>query len=81
MRVGRALGDAEGSVCFSAIVRDLTGKFAGGDAPGVCTKTVPPPFFYGCGAARGAGSSDDTRAAATIALVAAVLVRRRRTSA
>jgi hypothetical protein len=80
MRVERALGDAEGSVCFSAIVRDLTGKFAGGDAPGVCTKTVPPPFFYGCGAARGAGSSD-TRATVTIALVAVVLARRRRASA
>ncbi len=75
-RVERAVADANGSVCFSAIVRDLTGMFAGGDASAVCTRTVAPPFFYGCRAAR-QGSTNDLEIAATVALILTLLLRRR----
>jgi hypothetical protein len=79
VRAERALGDATGRTCFSAIVRDLTGRAAGGDAAGVCTTTVPPPFFYGCRVARRKAPGNDPLTAALVLVAAALFARRRRT--
>jgi hypothetical protein len=48
VRVERSIGDGLGEVCFAALVKDLAGHASGGADREVCTKTIPPPFFYGC---------------------------------
>ncbi|HEX4335394.1 MAG TPA: Ig-like domain-containing protein [Polyangiaceae bacterium] len=78
VRVERALGDADGPVCFSAIVRDLTGKPSGGDAAGVCTTTIEPPFFYGCTTARHPSHDGGRERTVLVVGVAALIAARRR---
>jgi hypothetical protein len=48
VEVRRALDAAEGEVCFAALVRDTVGQISSSADHEVCTKTVKPPFFYGC---------------------------------
>jgi hypothetical protein len=72
-RVERSIDDASGSVCFAALVRDLTGAASGGAEKNVCTTTVPPPFFYGCNVSP--GRTGTSRSA--LALLATSLVVRR----
>jgi hypothetical protein len=78
VRIERALEDARGSVCFSGIVRDLTGRASSGDAPAVCTTTVPPPFFYGCRVSRPRKRDGEAALIAVFAVGASLLARRRR---
>jgi hypothetical protein len=44
----RTLDDAEGDVCFAAIVRDPTGQISASGAREACTRTKLPPVFQGC---------------------------------
>jgi MYXO-CTERM domain-containing protein len=47
---------AAGHVCFSAQVRDLTGKVSAPSLNQTCVETTSPPFFRGCAAGgRGGG--------------------------
>ncbi len=55
--VTRTVEEAVGELCFSALVRDLTGQVAGGSAEEVCVDTRPPPFFNGCAVASTPGST------------------------
>lgn len=50
VRVERSIAAATGHVCFSAIVKDLTGKPSSGNGANreVCVDATAPPFFYGC---------------------------------
>jgi len=55
-RIGLPVSAAVGHVCFSAQVRDLTGKVSASAQKEVCVETTAPPFFHGC-AASGRGAS------------------------
>jgi hypothetical protein len=46
--LARPVRQATGSVCFAALVRDLTGKVSASADRVACTTTAEPPFFYGC---------------------------------
>lgn len=48
VRIERSIDNANGPVCFAAHVEDLAGNASGGSTE-VCTTTIRPPFFYGCG--------------------------------
>jgi hypothetical protein len=52
VQVARASTRA-GTVCFAAVVRDLTLAASGGGDRQACVKTTAPPFFAGCALARG----------------------------
>jgi hypothetical protein len=75
LRIVRALDSGVGKVCFSAIVRDLTGKVSSGSGE-TCVQTVEPPFFYGCAAAR-TGRGGVVLLGAAIAALATRRLRRR----
>jgi hypothetical protein len=77
VRVERSVDDATGLVCFAAMTRDLTGAVSGGADQNVCTTTVPPPFFYGCGVPRGGGNAPPLSCRSTLAILATSLVVRR----
>ena len=47
VEITRTVGEAVGELCFSAIVRDLTGKVSAAGTEDVCVSTRPPPFFEG----------------------------------
>ena len=83
------VGEAVGEICFSALVRDLTGKVSSGSVEDVCVTTRPPPFFEGCTVTEaGAAAESPTRsraawlgAALLVAVTAASSRRRSRTLA
>jgi uncharacterized protein (TIGR03382 family) len=50
-RIRLPVSGAVGHVCFSAQVRDLTGKVSASAQKEVCVDTTAPPFFHGCAAA------------------------------
>ena len=81
VRVERALDDASGQVCFSAVVRDLLGLPSAGDSRAVCTTTVPPPFFYGCRVARATPTRLEAGPLTVLLLLSVALVARRRREA
>jgi hypothetical protein len=56
VQVRRSIDQAKGNVCFAALVRDSVGQISSSAEREVCTKTVKPPFFYGCTVADGRGS-------------------------
>ena len=82
VQVTRTVGEAVGELCFSALVRDLTGQVAGGTAEEVCVSTAAPPFFDGCAVAPTAGPAtgrNPSRAAWLAGMLfAAAALRRRR---
>jgi hypothetical protein len=47
-QVRRSIDAAKGDVCFAALVKDSVGQISTSAEHEVCTKTVKPPFFYGC---------------------------------
>ena len=57
VQVRRAIDSAAGNVCFAALARDSLGQVSSSADRQVCTKTVKPPFFYGCTVSRSGGSS------------------------
>jgi hypothetical protein len=57
VQVRRAIDDAKGKVCFAALVEDSVGQISTSAEHEVCTKTVKPPFFYGCSMGERRGSS------------------------
>jgi hypothetical protein len=73
-QVRRAIDQAKGEVCFAALVRDSVGQISSSAEHEVCTKTVKPPFFYGCALAAPTGSTGSLWPA----LLCSVLVVRRR---
>ena len=79
VEVERPIAGAKGHVCFSAHVKDLTGKFSTGNGANkeVCVKTTPPPFFYGCRLAP-PGASRVSGAALALGAVVLSLSKRRR---
>ena len=82
VQVTRTVGEAVGELCFSALVRDLTGQVAGGNAEEVCVSTAAPPFFDGCAVAPRTGPTTSRNPSRTAwlagMLFAAAALRRRR---
>jgi hypothetical protein len=76
VRVDLPIGDAEGRVCFAALVRDLTGKVSSADRE-ACAHTTAPPFFYGCGVSSLPAGTGLRSSVAPIVLALSLLVRRR----
>jgi hypothetical protein len=76
VRVALPIADAEGDVCFAALVRDLTGKVSSADRE-ACTHTTAPPFFYGCSVARASSVRWPPGLAASLAFALSLLARRR----
>jgi hypothetical protein len=74
-QVRRAIDSANGNVCFAALVRDSVGQISNSAEHVVCTKTVKPPFFYGCSMTAPHGS---TRELFLPALFCSLLLVRRR---
>jgi MYXO-CTERM domain-containing protein len=56
VRIRLPVSTAVGHVCFSAQVRDLTGKVSGAQKE-VCVETTAPPFFHGCAAGGRGGTA------------------------
>jgi hypothetical protein len=75
VRVNLPIADAEGNVCFAALVRDLTGKVSSADRE-ACTHTTAPPFFYGCSVARGAAGGAPLGLGAPLLFALSLLARR-----
>lgn len=75
VQVRRSIDSASGNVCFAALVRDSVGQVSSSAEHEVCTKTVKPPFFYGCTAA---GQPGSPRGLWLPALACSLLLARRR---
>lgn len=58
-QVRRSIDSAKGKVCFAALVKDSVGRISNSAEHEICTKTVKPPFFYGCSMAGQHGSARD----------------------
>ncbi len=77
VEVDLPIGDAEGNVCFAALVRDLVGNVSSADRE-VCTATTAPPFFYGCSVSRpGTAHASLGRLAPFLLALASFALRRR----
>ncbi len=81
----RTLEDAEGDVCFAAIVRDPTGQISASGARETCTTTKLPPVFQGCSLSGAHGfvghagdGASETAWLSVIALGAGALIMRSR---
>jgi hypothetical protein len=74
-QVRRSIDAAKGKVCFAALVRDSIGQISSSAEHEVCTKTVKPPFFYGCTMA---GEQGPPRVLFLPALLCSLFLLRRR---
>jgi len=74
-QVRRSIDSAKGKVCFAALVRDSVGQISSSAEHEVCTKTVKPPFFYGCTIG---GQQGSPRGLLFSALFCSLFVMRRR---
>jgi len=75
-QVRRSIESANGNVCFAALVHDSVGQISSSAEHEVCTKTVKPPFFYGCTMSRPASSPRGPFLSALFCSL--LLIRRRR---
>lgn len=84
----RSLADAEGDVCFAAIVRDPTGQISASGSRETCTTTKLPPVFQGCSVGRthgfvghsGEGANETAWLSVTALGAGALTMRSRRRS-
>lgn len=74
----RPFGDAEGDVCFAALVRDTAGQISASANVQVCTTTKLPPVFEGCSLSARGGAGGAGLLAAGLAAGGCLLVRGRR---
>ena len=72
----RAIGDE--TVCFAAVMRDLTNRVSGGGDQEQCVETTAPPFFYGCSLALRATTTSSGFVVVALSLLAAARRRRAR---